>query len=355
MASGPGMVLTPFFLPFNSYLFKIKEMKRSKVEALILFSGGLDSMLAVKVLAEQGIKIEIINFYTMFFGPDQARQSAKELGLPLQEIDMSEDFLALLRHPRHGFGAGLNPCIDCHALMLKKAGEIMRAEKFDLVATGEVLGERPMSQNKQALAIVEKDSGLAGYLLRPLSAKLLEPTLAEQQGLVDRNKLLDISGRRREKQIVLAKQYGIKKYPSPGGGCALTQEGFAGRLKELMKYKPDFGVDDARLVGVGRHFWLTLRQAQGILPERSEAELKAVIQIVLGRDQEENEFLKSQTKTDDVFIIPINFPGPEALIRGQNISEKSIERAKDLIVEFAPKAKELDKSELTFSIKSSKN
>lgn len=306
----------------------------SKLKALILFSGGLDSLLAVRLLQEQGIEVELVNFYTVFFGPEQARQSAKELSLPLREIDISEDFLAVLRQPKHGYGVGLNPCIDCHALMLKKAEEIMRAENFNLVATGEVLGERPMSQNKQSLAIVEKDSGLTGYLLRPLSAKLLEPTIAENEGLVDRTKLLDISGRRREPQMALAKKFGIKNYPSPGGGCALTQTGFAGRLKELMKHRPDFGVDDARLVGVGRHFFFASPQ-----PANADVGGWNGNWFVLGRDQEENEFLKNQTKTGDVFVLPTNFPGPEVLIRGKNISETVIARAKELITEFSPKLK----------------
>ncbi len=297
----------------------------------MLFSGGLDSMLATKLLANQGIEVTLICFVGNFFNDQVARQSAKTLGLPLRTEDISEDFLAVLKKPKHGFGAGLNPCVDCHVLMLKKTTAIMRREKFDLVATGEVLGERPMSQHKQALKIVEQEAGLADYLLRPLSAKLLEPTIAEKQGLVDREKLLDISGRSRQKQMALAVEFGFKEYPSPAGGCALTQAGFAGRLKELMKHRPDFTVKDAKLVGVGRHFFIGRHW------------------FILGRDKEENEFLKKQSGREDVFVAPINFPGPEALIRGQEISEKIIKHVKELIIEFASKAKGL-KEEKVFEI-----
>jgi len=303
-----------------------------KVRALVLLSGGLDSILAVKLLLEQGIEVTAINFRTNFCGPSKARPAAAMLGVPLREVSIREDFLPILKKPKHGYGAGLNPCIDCHALMLQKAGEIMRAEGFDFLATGEVLGERPMSQHKTALNIVEKDADVFGYLLRPLSAKLLEPTIAEQKGLVDRSKLFDISGRSRKVQIALAEKYNIKDYPTPAGGCALTQKTSSDRLRELMKNKPDFNAHDIDLVRFGRHFWI------------------GDIQIVLGRNQAENEFLKNQMKKNEIFIIPINFSGPEALLRGQNISEENITRAKGLIVEFASKTKALKKEELIFDI-----
>ncbi len=249
-------------------------MKKKRAKALVLLSGGLDSILAVKLLLEQGIEVEAINFRTNFCGPSKARPAAQMLGVPLREVNIREDFLAVLKKPKHGYGAGMNPCIDCHALMLKKAGEIMRAEGFDFVATGEVLGERPMSQHKHALKIVEKEAGLEGYLLRPLSAKLLELTIPEIENLVNREKLLAISGRNRKPQMELAARYGIKNYPTPAGGCALTQEGFAQRLRELMKNKPDFDAQDVDLVAIGRHFFIDN------------------VQIIVGRNQQENEILK---------------------------------------------------------------
>jgi tRNA-specific 2-thiouridylase len=312
-------------------------MKKRKTKALVLLSGGLDSILAVKILQEQGIEVVAVNFRTNFCGPSYARLAAKILGVLLREVDIRDDFVKVLKKPKHGYGAGLNPCIDCHALMLKKAGEIMRAEKYDFVATGEVLGERPMSQHKKALKIVEKEACIEGYLLRPLSAKLLEPTIPEQEGRVDREKLLDISGRNRKRQMELAAQYGIKNYPTPAGGCALTQKDFAGKLKELMKNRPDFTSDDLDLLKIGRHFW-----------PLDKLGVKA--HIILGRNQEENEILKDARKEKDIFIIPINFPGPEALIRDKGSSDLSnlVDKGKELIIQFAPKAKDASKAQLIF-------
>lgn len=289
-------------------------------------------MLAVKLLQEQGIEVEAVNFRTNFCGPSKARPAAKMLGVPLREVDIRQEFLAVLKKPKYGYGAGMNPCIDCHTLMLKKANEIRRAEGFDFVATGEVLGERPMSQHKKALKIVEQEAGLEGYLLRSLSAKLLEPTIPEKQGLIDRERLLDISGRSRQRQIAMAEKFGIKEYPTPAGGCALTQDGFARRLKELMKQKPDFDIQDVDLVRFGRHFFTGGRQ------------------IILGRNQEENQILESVVKKGDVLVGPENFLGPSALVRGTEINEATITEAKELIIKFSPKAKNLDEKKLTFKI-----
>lgn len=321
-------------------------MKNKKTKALVLLSGGLDSLLAAKLLLEQGIEVVGINFRTNFCGPSKARPAAKQLGIPLKEIDIREEFLGVLKKPKYGYGAGLNPCIDCHALMLKKAGEIMRAEnscpepsrKIDFVATGEVLGERPMSQHKKALKIVEKESGLEGYLLRPLSAKLLELTIPEKDSRIDREKLLDISGRSRKRQMALAEKFGIKEYPTPAGGCALTQEGFAKRLRELMENKPDFGHEDIDLVRFGRHFWFH---------DKFGADK---IQIIIGRNEQENQILESAAKNSDILLGPKEVVGPAALIRGKEINDSVIERAKELIIQFSPKAKNYS-GRLTFEIK----
>lgn len=307
---------------------------QKQVKALVLLSGGLDSILAVKLLLEQGIEVEAINFRTNFCGPSKARPAAKMLGVPLREVNIREEFLSVLKKPKYGYGAGLNPCIDCHALMLKKAGEIMRAEGFDFVATGEVLGERPMSQHKKALNIVEHEAGLAGYLLRPLSAKLLELTKPELDGRVEREKLSDISGRSRQPQMALAERLGIKEYPTSAGGCALTQAGFAGRLKELMKRKPDFTAQDIDLVRLGRHLWID------------------GVQIILGRNEQENQILESAAKAGDVLVEPENFLGGAALLRGEKIRELAVKKAEEFIVEHAPKAKKLKSDKITFKIRS---
>jgi tRNA U34 2-thiouridine synthase MnmA/TrmU len=299
----------------------MERTKDKKIKALALLSGGLDSILAVKLLLEQGIEVEGVCFYSNFFDCDLARKAANRLNINLREIDISEEFLKFLKSkPKYGYGVGLNPCIDCHALMFKKAGEIMRSENFSFVATGEVLNERPMSQHKQALGIVERESGLEGYLLRPLSAKLLEPTQLEIGGLVDREKLMDISGRSRQKQMDLAKKFVITEYPSPAGGCALTQNGFVERLQELIKNKPDFNVEDVELVKIGRHFWVDGEQ------------------VILGRNKEENLELAVKAEREDILIEPKSFAGPTALIR-RGANDELIEKAKELIIEFSSKIK----------------
>jgi len=363
-------------LPLENFLGKINVMRDKKVKALVLLSGGLDSILAVKLLLEQGIEVVAVNFRTNFCGPSKARPAAAMLSVPLREVAIREDFLEVLKKPKYGYGAGLNPCIDCHALMLKKAAEIMNKEDFDFVATGEVLGERPMSQHKQALEIVEKEAGLKGYLLRPLSAKCLEPTIPEIDGRVNREKLLGISGRNRKPQMDLAKKFGIREYPTPAGGCALTQEGFTDRLKELMEHNPDFDFRDVDLVRFGRHYWLNnIRPSSdeegvgggvdlnikhhptSILPstEGRRKPNQRKIQIILGRNERENEILSSVAGNGDIIIEPDNFVGPTALVRGKKISEETTKKAKDLIIKFSPKAKNLARNKLTLKIVSDKN
>lgn len=310
------------------------KIKIKKTKALVLLSGGLDSMLATKLLMKQGIEVEGICFYSNFFGCGLARKAAKQLDIKLREINISEEFLKFLKKkPKYGYGVGLNPCIDCHTLMLKKAGEIMqkersfskRSQKISFIATGEVLNERPMSQNKQALKTVEKEAGLKGYLLRPLSAKLLKPTIPEKMGLVDRERLLDILGRSRKHQIKLAKEFGIKEYPTPAGGCMLTQEGFVKRLKNFIEHKPNFDSNDIELVKIGRHFWFSAN----------------LTQIVLGRNKKENAQLVKLTRKNDIIIEPDGFVGPTALVRGTDISQQNIKKVKKLIIRFSPKAKEI--------------
>ena len=225
-------------------------------KGLSLLSGGLDSQLAVCVLRAAGAYVEGVTFATPFFQPDSAKKAAAALDLPLHVVDFTDDEIALVENPPHGFGGAMNPCIDCHARMIARAGEMMTARGFDFVSTGEVLNQRPMSQNKQSLGVVEKCSGLKGRLLRPLCAQLLEPTIPEQEGLIDRSKLLALSGRRREPQMALAAQFGLVDYPSPAGGCKLTEKGFGRRLKDLLDHE---GLRERRLVellNIARRFRL---------------------------------------------------------------------------------------------------
>ncbi|MBI4779441.1 hypothetical protein HY797_03250 [Candidatus Falkowbacteria bacterium] len=208
-------------------------------KTLVLLSGGLDSMLAAHVLMDQGVEITGLSFNSNFFNTAKAKKAAGELGIELIEIDFSDEHLEMVKNPEHGYGKKMNPCIDCPGLMLKKAKEIMDKEGFDFVATGEVLGQRPMSQNKESLKVVEKISGLEGKLIRPLSAKLLDESEPEKNGKLIRERLLDISGRSRQKQLELVKKYGIKEYASPGGGCLLTDPEFSEKLLKILEYWPD--------------------------------------------------------------------------------------------------------------------
>ena len=192
-------------------------MERHKAKALVVFSGGLDSMMSAKLLMNQGIEVTALNFESNFFKATQAKESAKILGIPLIIKDISPEELELVKNPPNGYGKHLNPCIDCHANMIRMAGKIAEEQGFSIVATGEVLGQRPFSQNRDALRRVKKISGVD--VLRPLSAKLLGETQVEKEGVVIRGKLRAIRGRGREEQMELAERYGIKKYPSPAGGC----------------------------------------------------------------------------------------------------------------------------------------
>lgn len=270
-----------------------------KAKGLSLLSGGLDSQLAVCVLRDAGAEVEGVTFATPFFAPDAAKKAAAALGVKLHVVDFTGDELELIENPPHGFGGAMNPCIDCHARMIMRAGEMMAELGYDFVATGEVLNQRPMSQNKASLGVVEKCSGLKGRLVRPLSAQLLEPTLPEREGLLDRTKLLGLSGRRREPQFELAAKYGLVDYPSPAGGCKLTEKGFGRRLKDLLEHE---GFGDRRLVellNIARRFRL---------PGGSG--------VILGRDARENKMLQAayEPERGDVLVQPKSVPGPTALI-----------------------------------------
>ena len=273
------------------------ENYTKKARGLSLLSGGLDSQLAVCVLRDAGAEVEGVTFATPFFAPDAARKAAAALGIVLHVVDFTDDEIALVKDPPHGFGGAMNPCIDCHATMIRRAGELMTQLGYDFVATGEVLNQRPMSQNRQSLGVVERASGLAGRLVRPLCAQLLEPTIPEQEGLIDRSKLLGLSGRRREPQFELARKYGLTDYPSPAGGCKLTEKGFGRRLKDLMVHE---GLDDRRLVellNIARRFRL---------PDGTG--------VILGRDANENAALTKARAESDTLVAPISVPGPTALI-----------------------------------------
>jgi len=288
-----------------------------KVRALGLMSGGLDSMLAVRVLLDQGIEVTGITFQTPFFGPEGAQKAADQLGIALRVVDIGEAHLAMLKNPKYGYGSQMNPCIDCHALMLKTAGKIMEEEGFDLLATGEVLGQRPMSQRKDALQAVEKLSGYGGYILRPLSARLLPETIPEREGKVDRQLLLDIHGRSRKRQMALAAHYSIKEYPSPGGGCILTKAGFADRLKDLLATQENVGLHEVELLKWGRHFRLPGGE-----------------RLVVGRVHSDNLKLQDLAREEDLLLRVKGVPGPTGIIAAM-AGEQEVELAARIVAAYS--------------------
>ena len=271
---------------------------KDKIKAVALFSGGLDSILAVKLIQEQGIEVRGVNFRTPFFGLDKTFASIKNLDINLEIIDITKELLEVLKNPRYGFGKNMNPCIDCHTLMFKKAGEYMNKIGASFILSGEVIGERPMSQNRNSLNIIERESGFEGRILRPLSALLLAETIPEKEGLVDRNKLLNISGRSRKRQMELADKMGIKDYPSPAGGCKLTEPAFSKRLRDLFTQK-SFSLEEIELLKLGRHFRLSTN-----------------IKLVVGRNKEDNEKIKEFFQEGDFLFKAKNLKGPVSLLKG---------------------------------------
>lgn len=276
-------------------------------KAIVLFSGGLDSMLAAKLVASQNIGVVCINFTSPFFDSKKAEASAKHINLPLIIEDITTDYLKMLHSPRYGFGKNMNPCIDCHTLMLALTGRKMESLGADFIITGEVLGQRPMSQTKQSLNMIAKNSGYADYILRPLSAQLLAPIKSEMEGKIDRSMLLSISGRGRKDQMRLAKEFGITNYPPPAGGCLLTDPMFTRRLRELFAHSQNPEIRDYHLLKYGRHF----RTQDGV-------------KIIVGRNNKDNEELKKLANNKDLACNMADFPGPYVLVPESNASAKNI-------------------------------
>ncbi len=273
---------------------------QTKARALGLYSGGLDSILACLVLRRAGVEVEAVSFESPFFSADNARRSAAANDIALTVVDVGRDHLdKVVRNPRYGYGSNMNPCIDCHAYMVKLAGGIVKERGMDFIFSGEVLGQRPMSQNRQAMGNVAKASGMADLLLRPLSAKLMPITPMEESGLVDRDMLLDLNGRSRKPQIALAKEFGVKDYPAPAGGCLLTEPGFSKRLKDLLEHNPLCGLKEIELLKVGRHLRLS--------PQAK---------LVVGRNQSENQKMEALAPDHAARLITQGYPGPLGLYFG---------------------------------------
>jgi tRNA U34 2-thiouridine synthase MnmA/TrmU len=278
---------------------------KQKVRALGLCSGGLDSMISGMVLRDQGIDVEWVTFETPFFNAAKARKASVMTGIPLTVKPIYDVYIKMLKNPPAGYGKYMNPCMDCHALMFKLAGEMMQTHNFDFLFSGEVMGQRPMSQNKTSLRYVEKHSGFTGYILRPLSAKNLPETIPEKEGLVDREQLLDIAGRSRKRQMELAKKFGIREYPAPAGGCLLTAKGFSNRLRDIFEHQDTCTEEELHLLRYGRHF-----------------RLNPAAKLIVGRTRQDNEnIIKYHNPMVDTVIDVKDYPSPIALVpHGADIS-----------------------------------
>jgi tRNA-specific 2-thiouridylase len=296
-------------------------------KAVVLFSGGLDSTLAIRLMLDQGVEVEALTSASVFHHhmPEEGEQhptvqAAGRLGVPVTLMDTNDEMLAMVKAPAHGVGKNMNPCIDCRMFLLGKAAEHMRKTGADFIVTGEVVGQRPMSQRREAIAQIERAAKLDGLVLRPLCAKLLAPTIPEKEGLVDRERLLAIKGRSRKEQMALAASFGIDDYPSPAGGCLLTDPGFALRIRELLDHG-DPGLNDIRLLRIGRHFRLD---------DRTKA--------IMGRKEDENDVIEELARAGDVLLDAADVPGPTVLLRG-DASDANVATAARLTVKYG-KAKD---------------
>ena len=274
------------------------------MKAICVFSGGLDSMLAAEAIRAQNIDVLAFFFETPFFTAGRALASARSMNLPFKVVDITKRHLEVVKHPKHGYGGNMNPCIDCHALMFRIAGEMLESEDAAFVFSGEVMGQRPMSQNKRALAMVAEESGLHGLLLRPLSAKCLPPTIPETEGWVIREQLLGFQGRSRKPQMSMASDLKLGDYPAPAGGCLLTEKGFSRRLRDLLASKPEVIVNHLESLKLGRHF-----------------RINDHVKIVVGRNKRENEKLKGLATTEDILLNTVSVPGPAVLVSGDLLNE----------------------------------
>jgi tRNA-uridine 2-sulfurtransferase len=283
--------------------------KNGSVRCIALLSGGLDSVLAIRIMQEQGVEVEALNFKTIFTCcQDQSAQAARDLDVPLTVLAQEDDYLDIIKRPQFGYGKGANPCIDCRIYMFDRAKAYMEESGADFIISGEVVGQRPMSQKKKDLKLISNQSDLEDVLLRPLSAKLLSPTLPEREGWVDRQKLYDFHGRSRKGLIQLANQLGVTEIPAPSTGCALTEQIFSKKIFDLVVLEPDGGRWQYELVKYGRHF-----------------RFDQATKVVVGRNEADNNLLRYAHEqvegTSSLALIPKGFQGPVALLVGPETPE----------------------------------
>lgn len=308
-------------------------MTDKQVTALALFSGGLDSTLACRVVAAQGIKVIAVKFVTPFFGydllfnkKDFIKKTKEKFGIEVILKDVTIPYLELLKNPAHGFGRYFNPCIDCKIFLLSEAKKMMPETGASFLVTGEVVGQRPMSQRRDTLRVIERDSSCTGIIVRPLCAKNLEPSQAEINGLIDRQQLLGFSGRNRTPQMKLADHFGITDYPSPAGGCILADPVLSARIQKYYRQHKKIIPEDILLLMVGRQF---------ILPTGGW--------LVVGRDEKQNDKLEKLRQPGDWLLQPSIIPGPTAILRYSKFRDE-IDTAAAIVTRFAKKSALVDRT-----------
>ena len=295
-----------------------------KRKALALLSGGLDSTLAVKMMLDMGIDVEALNFTSPFCTctgknagcKSEAARVAQEFNIPIKVVHKGLDYLEIVRNPRHGYGKGVNPCVDCRIYLLRKAKEYMQESGADFIITGEVLGQRPMSQRRDTLRVIERESGLEGLLLRPLSAQHFEPTIPEREGWVDREKLLAIKGRSRKELFQLADELDVKNYPCPAGGCLLTELSFVPKVRDIFDHSNDLNLRDFRMLKMGRHFRIG---------ERTK--------VIIGRDENDNRLLEAATQPGETAITWLDGNTPMGVVMGEQ-NEAAIDLATRILLRY---------------------
>jgi tRNA-specific 2-thiouridylase len=294
-----------------------------RTKAISLLSGGLDSTLATKLIADQDIDVTALHFTSPFASRKererglQAVRTADELKVRLIFREKGADYLSIIENPRHGYGKNMNPCIDCRIYMLRETRKVMEEEGASFVITGEVLGQRPMSQMRHTIGLIERESGLADFIVRPLSATHFEPSRPEREGIVNRARLLGITGRSRKEQNELARAFGLKEFGHPAGGCLLTDPLFSLKLKDFLAHQRSVEIRDISLLSLGRHF-----------------RLNETTKLILGRDQEENEKLRALWSPPDALIQPFGFKGPTAILQGL-LSPGNIQVAANIIAGYS--------------------
>ena len=304
--------------------------KKYKGHAIALFSGGLDSALAILLMLKQNIKVTALTFMT-HFGCDISDHSScggnpypvsEKFGFDVKLMHLGDKFIEIVKNPKYGYGKNMNPCVDCRILMLREAKVFMDLIGADFIITGEVLGQRPKSQMRNMMNTVLRDSDLSGHLVRPLSAKLFDETIPEKEGLLDRNQLEDISGRSRRRQMDMAEQFGLEDYPSPAGGCLLTDPSYSRRLKDLLTHSPNIDFNDLNLLRTGRHFRLN---------ENSK--------VIIGRNEADNDKLLQYAKDEYYILEALDTGSPIALLISSS-EDTDIEKAAALTARYCDKKNE---------------